>query len=171
MNEQLPNIETLEESAVPSPEGSLSPPHEETMITTMDPLPKEAHIDEAMNAHQNFEAYAKLFGEALEVFPGAKRQVLRSWMNSAVNPLNKGPLQWSYEGEKELFDIYTEMESAKFILMVHGLQEAGILTLHKPLMQSTATTTSEVELRKQMTELAAGPELDLGKRELPPDQL
>lgn len=137
---------------------------------TREALPQEAHFDEAAAAHKAFKDNMALFNEGLDVFPGSSRQLKRAWANAALAPLNEGPLQWSYEAEKELFDIYTELNSAKFILMVHGLADAGVLTLHKPLMEATASTPSEVALKQKMSELTDGEVINLGPREAPTEE-
>lgn len=159
MSELDKELETVEVG--PSPEAAV-----EDIAPATDPLPEQAHFDEASAALDVYKQQMKLFMEALDAFPGSRRQLERSWANAALSPLNDKPLEWSYEAEKELFDIYIELNSAKFILMVHGLQDAGVLKLYKPLMQSTAATPSELALKEKMRELTDGPVIELGEREL-----
>lgn len=114
-------------------------------------LPKE--LEEPAMAMQTFKQLMDIFANVLNNYDGGKRQIVRAWLNAAVAPLNSDPLKFSYPAEKEIFDLFTEINSAKLILMVHGLADAGVLTLHKPLMESVPRTASEVELGKMMGDL------------------
>lgn len=131
-------------------------------------MPINEFTEESGHALDSFKKNMLLFNKALNDFSGSKKQLLNAWANSALAPLNQTPLQWSYPDQKKMCEIFDEVNSAKFILMVHGLADVGILTLHKPLMMATAATPSEKQLRDQMNKLTSGPVLDLGTRELPP---
>lgn len=148
---------------------------EAPVLDLSDPVPphiKNEFFDEAAAALQSFKDHMTGFNKLLFNYPGSKKQLLSAWSNAALEPFHESPPTWSYPSEKEMFNHFNELESAKFILMVHGLADAGVLTLHKPLMMATPATESERQLKQQMESLTNGPEIDLGKRELPPiDQL
>ncbi len=107
-------------------------------------------MSEVAMASKTFQQLNEIFSNVLERYEGSKAQIVRSWRNAALSPLNQSPLHFSYPEEKEIFDLYTELNSVKLVLMVHGLAEAGVLTLHKPLMSAVPKTASEVELNKLM---------------------
>jgi hypothetical protein len=164
MSELPQELENVEMG--PSPEGSL-PTAEPTSI--QEPImPTNEFTEESGHALESFKKHMVEFNKALDEYAGSKKQLSRAWANAALSPLNQIPLEWSYPAEKEMFNIFDELNSAKFILMVHGLADAGVLTLHKPLMMATPATPSERQLRDKMNNLTNGPVIELGKRELPP---
>jgi hypothetical protein len=112
---------------------------------------KPAALSEEQNAMLHYEHYVNQFVTALKNFEGSKQQVIRAWANGLVSPLNKEELHFSYPEEQQLFNLYTEANSAKLILMVHGLIKAGVLQQLKPLMEAADFTPSE----KQLAELSA----------------
>lgn len=101
---------------------------------TKKPEPK---LTESQMALASYEHFTNAFVSKVKDFPGSKGSLQRAWANSSVSPLNKGDLHFSYPEEKELFDLFTEANSAKLILMVYALQDAGVLTVHKPLQNIT----------------------------------
>lgn len=160
--EGSPSEETLAEMAVPSPEGSLPPGLPAAISSAIDLVQTQGvdehieafppglppHLEEPQQAMKVFRQLMEIFTSVLERYDGGKKQIVRAWLNATLSPLNETPLHFSYPEEKEIFDLFTELNSAKLILMVHGLADAGVLTLHKPLMESVPKTASEAELNK-----------------------
>jgi hypothetical protein len=111
----------------------------------------------AMSDEQNallvFQSHINMFISKLNNYQGSKSQIVRAWTNAAISPLNKDALHFSYPEEQELFDLYTELNSAKFILMVHGMVRDGKLEIKRPLLEGNETPASEVELAKTMETL------------------
>lgn len=102
-------------------------------------------LSEAQIAMKSYEHYTSLFIEKIHTYAGSKAQLARAMSNAAVSPLHKGELHFSYPEEKELFELFTEANSAKLVLMIHGLADAGVVKILKPLMEVTQTD-SEKEL-------------------------
>lgn len=88
-----------------------------------------------------FEHYTEQFVKALTNYTGSKSQLVRAWANSSISPLNREPLHFSYKHEQDLFDLFAEANSAKLMLMVHGLEDAGVVKLLKPLVEATPPNT------------------------------
>jgi len=112
----------------------------ETQTEENKPLTEEQH---AMLA---FEHFTGLFLQKLNNYSGSRKQIMRAMSHGMVAPLSKEEPRFSYVEEKELFDLYTEANSAKLILMVHGLIKSGALQQLKPLMSVGGLTDSEQQL-------------------------
>lgn len=115
-----------------------------------DEILKEADI-----AKGAFESVGAMFLKKLSEYEGSKQQLIRTWTNSTLYPFIEGEPQFSYPAEKELFDLFAETNSAKFFMMVYGLEQAGAISILKPL-SGVQPTASE----KQLEEMSAAPPVE-----------
>ncbi len=84
------------------------------------------------------------FTQLINDFSGSKAQLQNAWLNCAKHPLISD-LQFSYPAEKELFDACEELNAAKLILMVYGLQMDGIIEVVSPVVPVVPTVNEGEE--------------------------
>jgi hypothetical protein len=127
-----------------------------TSETIVESSPQEEQMKAQPELREDQKAYlavtknTQLFVNKLTEYEGSKQCVIRAWANSAVSPFNTNELHFSYAHEKELFDLYAEQNSAKLILMMYGLERAGVVKILKPLMEES--TQVEIEKTRQEVE-------------------
>lgn len=150
------NIENVTRSEVPGTGQTMNELRQE--LVSSEPIaapPPE--LSEEQNALFIFQNHTNLFIQKVNNYPGAKSQIARAWTNAAISPLNKDQLHFSYPEEKELFDLFTELNAAKFILMMHGMVRDGKIEIKKPLLEQSSETPSTDELNKMMENLGEMP--------------
>jgi hypothetical protein len=113
---------------------------------------KEA-LTEEQTIFKSFQDNLNLFIKKVGDFGGSKSQLQRVLINLAISPLNKEELHHGYVDEKELFDIGTEVNSAKFFLMLHGMENQGKLIFveqeDKSVEKSEVTDAQIIETVKE----------------------
>lgn len=82
-------------------------------------------LTDGQKAMQVFNGAMNEFIQKVGNYKGSKKQLQRVLINSSLHPLNKEEFHFSYPEEKELFELAINVASAKFFLMVHGLEGQG----------------------------------------------
>lgn len=106
---------------------------EVTQESTPTPEPELSDEQKVLNA---CKTYLNMFYSKLYNFKGSRRQIINAWMNAAISPLNQSELKFGYPEEKELFDLFEEVNSAKVMLMIFGLIREGKIEVKGDLMES-----------------------------------
>ena len=105
-------------------------------------------LTEEQNALAVLQQSLNEFIKKLNHFPGSKSQIVRAWTNASISPLNKDEFTFSYEAEKELFELATTINSAKLALMIYGFVREGKLAILKPLLEDSEQKPSEAQLEE-----------------------
>lgn len=105
---------------------------ETTPVETVE-TPKQ-QLSEEQNALISYQTNLNQFIKLAHKFEGSKSQIVRAWTNSAISPMNKDELHFSYPEEQELFNLFEQVNSAKFVLMLYGMIKSGKIELKSPLM-------------------------------------
>lgn len=98
---------------------------EEVQQPTLETAPLKQELSDEQKVLQEFNATLNLFINKVTNYPGAKSALQRVLTSLTVSPLNKDEFHFSYPEEKELFELGTRVNSAKFFLMVSGLENKG----------------------------------------------
>jgi hypothetical protein len=133
---------------------------EQTVVEQQPVMEAPPQLSDEQNALLVYKNNLNTFLQKLHNYSGAKSQIVRAWSNSVISPLNSEELHFSYPEEKELFDLATTIDSAKFILMLYSFIRDGKIELKKPLFEEKELTPSEAQLQQMLK-----PEGDLVNKE------
>lgn len=121
-------------------------------VTELVEASEPAPLTEEQNALMVYQTYLNKFIKALMGYKGSRKQIERSWVNAAIAPMNKDPLVFKYKAEEELFDLFKELNSAKFVLMLYGFVNSGAIEIKKSLFEATTEQQSKDEVLNKLVE-------------------
>lgn len=107
-------------------------------------FPKSEELSEEERAFLTHRHQLNKFLKALESYEGSKRQIQKAWGLSAIAPFNKDEPKFSYPGERELYESFGELNSAKFLLMLYGLVREKKIQILSPILDGITSTDEEV---------------------------
>jgi len=87
----------------------------------------------------------KRFGDMVTSYTGSKKQLQQTWLNAAISPFTEEEFVWSYPEQKVLFDVFVELNYAKFILMLQGLEKGGKIKILQPVLSREIAPEGEKE--------------------------
>lgn len=90
---------------------------------------------EEQMAYMSLTSNFRKFCELIMHYKGSKKQLQQTWMDVAIAPFNKEDFTFSYPDQKVLFDTFIELNYAKFILMLQGLEKDGRIKILKPIIE------------------------------------
>lgn len=135
-------------------------PATETLATTAPPAeesPKEEAAAKPLNEEQ--KAYVvcdrelKAFLKALTSSYGNSDARREAWAAAAIYPFAKDDPKFRYTEAKKLFDHFQEINSAKFVMFLHGMEREGKIKILQPLetdnINPVAEETKTEEPRKE----------------------
>ena len=119
-------------------------PKNPTDSMVRDALANNENLSESQDIYKVFQTSLNEFIKKVGEFSGSKSQLQRVLINLAISPLNSEKLHHSYAGEKELFELGTSVNSAKFFLMLQGLEQQGkIIVVENTKVESAPLTEQE----------------------------
>ena len=119
-------------------------PKNPTDSMVRDALANNENLSESQDIYKVFQTSLNEFIKKVGEFSGSKSQLQRVLINLAISPLNSEELHHSYAGEKELFELGTSVNSAKFFLMLQGLEQQGkIIVVENTKVESAPLTEQE----------------------------
>jgi hypothetical protein len=115
---------------------------------------KEEKVETTLSDEQNallaYNYHYNQFVKLHENYHGSRRQLQGAWIQASGFPLHQETPKFSYPQQKELYDTYNEITSAKFVLMLFGLVKEGKIEIKSPLFKEREKTPSELELEEMM---------------------
>ena len=95
-------------------------------------------LSDKQKAMMTFQHYYGEFVKKLMSYPANKKnihRVFRALAQGLLFPIGSKEINITSPKEKELFNLFTEAEAAKQMLMIYGMEEAGAIEMKKSLTQ------------------------------------
>lgn len=103
----------------------------------------EKPLSEEQKAYVVCDRELKAFLKKLNTSYGARDAIQEAWGAAAIYPFAKEDPKFAFTAGRELFDHFMELNSAKFVMFLHGMEREGKIKILEPILNPVPVVKEE----------------------------
>lgn len=115
----------------------------ETSVDTKVEVKEEKPLSEEQKAYVVCDRELKSFLKKLNSAYANRDSIKEAWGASAIYPFAKDDPKFTYTEGRELFNHFMELNSAKFVMFLHGMEREKKIKILEPILNPVPATKEE----------------------------